>query len=52
MLEEKLQQIQKDHTRSIDAIKLDVARKYDELLNKSINSHQTNFENYKHLGII
>ncbi|CAA7039398.1 unnamed protein product [Microthlaspi erraticum] len=51
-LDEDIKKLREDHDRSLNLIRLDVAAKYQELLNKSMKIENTNYDNSKHLGSI
>ncbi|CAA7050333.1 unnamed protein product [Microthlaspi erraticum] len=49
-LDEDIKKLREDHDRSLTLVKLDVASKYQELLNKSMRIEDTSYGNSKHLG--
>ncbi|CAA7027635.1 unnamed protein product [Microthlaspi erraticum] len=51
-LDEDIKKLREDHDRSLTLVKLDVASKYQELLNKSMRIEDTSYGNSKHLGSI
>ncbi|CAA7017991.1 unnamed protein product [Microthlaspi erraticum] len=51
-LDEDIKKLREDHDRSLNLVKLDVASKYQELLNKSMRIEDTSYGNSKHLGSI
>ncbi|CAA7052922.1 unnamed protein product [Microthlaspi erraticum] len=51
-LDEDIKKLREDHDRSLTLVKLDVAAKYQELLNKSMRIEDTSYGNSKHLGSI